>query len=275
MVVENVQKNDAFEMIFTRKSSCEISLMVAMIFVSILLVLPAPAQEAKEKFYSDQEYKKLLQGGYLERSNFYPEGNSGQLQLLLICIDRGDADILEKLLDAVPDFVNVTEHGSRCSPVHWAAFKGDTNILLLLFKRHADIKKKGTNWGITPLHIARDAKTAEFLIQHGADVEAKAAINQTPLMWAAKRGNFEVAKCLIEKGAKLEAKDENGSTALYLAETYGRTNVVHLLISKGAIPLEPGKHNLRPEVIAGIFSGAGAEHPFAESTLIYGKPAEK
>ena len=246
---------------------------IATLFL-FLLILNIPAQESKGKYYSDQEYKKLIEGGYLEPSNFYPDGNSGQLQLLIMCIDRGDAKVLEKLLDAVPDFVNVNEGGSRCSPVHWAAFKGDTNILAVLVKKRADVKKKGTNQEITALHIARDAKTAKFLIQHGADVEAKDTLGQTPLMWAAKRGNPDVAGCLIENGAKLEAKGKNGSTALYLAETYGQTNLVHLLVSKGAVPLKPGKHEFRPEAIAGIFSGAGADHPFAESTLIYGKATE-
>lgn len=247
---------------------------IALIILSLSLVLRGFGQEERGKYYSDQEYKKLLQGGYLERSNFYPEGNSGQLQLLIMCIERGDTNALEKLFDAVPDFVNVNEGGSRCSPVHWAAFKGDTNILAVLVRRHADIKKKGTNWDITALHIARDAKTAEFLIQHGADIESTNTLGQTPLMWAAKRGNLDVTQCLVEQGAKLETKDRNGSTALYLAKSHGQTNVAHLLINKGAIPLELGKHVLRPELVAGIFSGAGAEHPFAESTLIYGKPME-
>ena len=247
---------------------------IAIMILSSWLVLDVPAQESKGTYYSDKEDEKLVQGGYLERSNFYPSGNSGQLQLLVMCIDRGDTSVLERLLDAVPDFANCNERASRCSPVHWAAFKGDTNVLGVLVKKQADVKRKGTNWDISALHIARDAKTANFLIQHGADIEAKAANGQTPLMWAAKRGNVELAHVLIEKGASLEAKDENESTALYLAETYGRTNAARLLISKGAIPLGPGRHELRPELVAGNFSGAGSEHPFAERTLIHGTPVE-
>jgi len=82
---------------------------------------------------SDAEYERLKRQ-CLAPSVFCPGGNSGQLCLLIMSIDRGDSHTLAKLLDAVPEFVNVTEHGSRCSPVHWASFRGDTNILAVLIE---------------------------------------------------------------------------------------------------------------------------------------------
>jgi hypothetical protein len=137
----------------------------------LLLSCSGWAGETGGGYYSDQEYKKLR--SYTAPSNFYPDGNSGQLQMLIMCIERGDIAILEELLNGVPDFANVSEGGSRCSPVHWAPFKGDTNVLAVLLKHKADIKKKGTNWDISALHIARNAATAEFLLQHGAELESK------------------------------------------------------------------------------------------------------
>src|ERR1035437_903796 len=261
-----------FKMKSSKKLNWANKFIAGIALASILFTSPAMAQERKGKYYSDQEYNKLIQGGFLERSNFYPDGNSGQLQLLVMCIDRGDAATLEKLLDAAPDFANVSEGFSGCSPAHWAAFKGDTNILSVLVRRHADIKKKGTNWEITPLHIARDAKTAEFLIQHGADIEAKTGTGQTPLMWAAKHSNSEVAQCLLANGAKLEVEDKNKSTALYLADSYGQTNLARFLLSKGAIPLNSGKHELRPEVAVGSWLTIDEDFPFAQGKLISGYP---
>jgi ankyrin repeat protein len=239
----------------------------------LLLAYSGWAAETRGKYYSDQEYKELR--SYTAPSNFYPDGNSGQLQLLIMCIDRGDVPVLDELLNGVPNFSNVTEHGSRCSPVHWAAFKGDTNVLRVLSKHKADFKKKGTNWDIAALHIARNAAAAEFLLQHGAELESKDVHGQTPLMWAAKRGNLEVVQCLLAHGAEVNTRDERDRTALLLASASGFTNIVELLIKKGAIPqTTPGKENPVYDMTVGIFSGAGAEHPFAESTLIYGKPAE-
>ncbi len=245
--------------------------VAAEIIALFLLAYPAQSAESGGTYYSDAEYEKLQ--SYAKRSNFYPDGNSGQLQLLVMCIDRGDAAVLEKLLNAVPNFANVCEGGSRCSPAHWAAFKGSTNLLAVLVKHGADLRKKGTNWEISPLHIAKDAKTAFYLLDHGADLESKAVYGQTPLMWAAKRGDPELIECLLKRGAKINAKDKNGRTALCFAEESGRTNNAALLTSKGAVPLSVSeKQKLRPEVVAGIFSGAGAEHPFAETRLIYGEP---
>jgi ankyrin repeat protein len=247
---------------------------VTKIFLPLfLLVLYGRAAEPEGKYYSDQEYLKLK--GYAAPSNFYPDGNSGQLQLLIMCIDRGDVVVLENLLNAVPNFANVTEGGSRCSPVHWAAFKGNTNVLGVLLKHGADIKKKGTNWKISALHIARDANTAEFLLLHGADLECKEVHGQTPLMWAAKSGNSEVAECLVGHGAKLDIKDERGRTALDFADAWGHTNVVSLLLSNGASSsTNKEKKNAIYDLTLGNFSGAGAEHPFAERTLINGSPVK-
>ncbi len=242
--------------------------------LALLLVPSAWCGQAEGRYYSDEEYKKLQ--GYAQPSSFYPDGNSGQLRLLIMCIDRGDVAVLDKLLNAAPNFANVVEGGSRCSPVHWATFKGDTNVLGVLVRHSADIKKKGTNWKITPLHIARDAKTAEFLLRHGADVESKEVHRQTPLMWAAKRGNPEVAAFLIAHGAKLDSTDERGRSALAFAKTWGHTNIVAMLVAKGATSSAEGnKESNIFEVTAGSFSGAGAEHPFAESTLIHGAPVER
>ena len=232
------------------------------------------SEKPKGDYHSDQRYREL-KAGYLGRSNFYPDGNSGQLQLLIMCIDRGDAPVLAKLLESVPDFVNVCEHGSRCSPVHWASFKGDTNILAVLITKGADINKKGTNWEVTPLHLAHDATTADFLIDRGAEVEAAAQWGQTPLIWHSRRGDLDTVKSLVRHGARVNAKDQNGRTALLCASEAGRTNIVQFLELSGARSLtEAERKALGPEVIAGIFSGAGAEHPFAESTLIYGAPTK-
>src|SRR5438309_7380973 len=80
------------------------------LFVLLVLAACTALVEAQD-YKSDQEYQKLKH--YIERTSFYPDGNSGQLQLLVMCIDRGDVVILDQLLDAAPDFANVTEGMSR------------------------------------------------------------------------------------------------------------------------------------------------------------------
>jgi len=236
------------------------------ILVLTLSIWCAEAQDYK----SDKEYEKLK--SYASPSSFYPDGNSGQLQLLVVCVDRGDCGLLDKLLNAAPKFVNVNEGMSDCSPIHWAAFKGDTNTLALLLKHGADIKKKGTNWEISALHLAHDSQTAEFLLDCGADLESQDIHGQTPLMWASKQGDAELVETLIKHGARLEQHDKNDWTALEFAQTFSHSNVVALLSAKGASPSRKSKSDFPFEAVAGSWLRYGTNHPFAQDTLVYGTP---
>jgi ankyrin repeat protein len=194
------------------------------------------------EYYSDARYKRLIREGYLERSSFYPDGNANQRDLLIMAVQRGDTNVLAKLLVAAPAMVKESDI------LIWASYRGDTNILAMLAPGAADVNRKHTNLGITPLHVARNAVTAEFLVLFGADIEAREDFRQTPLMYAAKNGNMGVAKYLLAKGASLEAKDWNGSTPLYIAVECQQTNFANFLLSKGAVPLKSGSVELRPEI---------------------------
>lgn len=57
----------------------------------------------------------------------------------------------------------------------------------------------------------------EFLIEKGADVNAKDNDGKTPLMFASAFDNSRVVKLLIGKGADVNAKDNGGWSALIYA----------------------------------------------------------
>lgn len=240
------------------------------IFLLMLGLAPSIRVAEAQDYKSDLEYEKLKP--FAARSNFYPDGNSGQLELLVMCIDRGDIELLDKLLDAAPDFANVNEGMSDCPPIFWASFKGNTNVVAALLRHGADIKKKGTNWEISALHIARDSQTAEFLLDHGADIEFMDIHGQTPLMWAAKHGNMDVAETLIKYGAQLDKHDQADWTALELAQAFGHSDVVAFLKAKGAAPSRKKKQDFPIEAVVGSWLQYGTNHPFAQTTLVYGNP---
>ena len=54
----------------------------------------------------------------------------------------------------------------------------------------------------------------EERIQHGADLECRDAINQTPLITATDGASFAVFSVLLARGANIHARDEIGETAL-------------------------------------------------------------
>ena len=72
------------------------------------------------------------------------------------------------------------------------------------------------------------------LIDSGADVDARDANGDTPMIVAAFLGLNETVKLLIEKGADVNAKNNLGSTALIEAATANKIETVELLLTSGA-----------------------------------------
>ena len=70
---------------------------------------------------------------------------------------------------------------------------------------------------------------SEYLIEKGADVNAKDGFQMTCLIWAASNGNIEMVKLLLKKGADKNAKTPEGMTALISAKQEGHTQVMRLL----------------------------------------------
>lgn len=56
-----------------------------------------------------------------------------------------------------------------------------------------------------------------YLIEHGANVNARSNIQSTPLMIASFCNNKNVVKCLIQHGANVDPRDETGFTAVHYA----------------------------------------------------------
>ena len=54
------------------------------------------------------------------------------------------------------------------------------------------------------------------------------------MSWAALLDNTEIARFLIEKGADVNAKSRDGSTPLHSTAFLGRAEIAELLIQKGA-----------------------------------------
>ncbi|MBN2384616.1 ankyrin repeat domain-containing protein [bacterium] len=69
----------------------------------------------------------------------------------------------------------------------------------------------------TPLHYAAlvgNEKIIAYLLDHGADIEARDQIKRSTLHWAAAYGRPEVCKLLLDRGADKNSEDETGMTAM-------------------------------------------------------------
>ena len=77
-------------------------------------------------------------------------------------------------------------------------------------------------------------KCFEMLIAAGADVNAKASLDRTPLMRALSKRHGKYVKKLIEAGADVNLEDLNGNTPLSTAALKGQQKYMELLLTLGA-----------------------------------------
>lgn len=120
--------------------------------------------------------------------------------------------------------------------LHWAAEKGNAEIIRLLIERGADVNAPDRA-KLTPLHMAAGIgalETVRHLLKAGADPNVRARDQQTPLHNACRGGNLEIAQALLAAGARLELKNEEGNTPLLVAAGHAYPTVVAALLAAGA-----------------------------------------
>jgi ankyrin repeat protein len=104
--------------------------------------------------------------------------------------------------------------------------------------------------GYTPLDLAEFAsahsKLVQLLVEHGADVNARAASGATPLFWAVMRDQKDDVKFLLDHGANPNIPDTYGDTILDCALHLGFQSTVGLLVDKGADVNAADQNSIRP-----------------------------
>jgi len=162
-------------------------------------------------------------------------GNASAADSLANLIQQGDRMGALAAIRAGAD-VNAPQ-GDGTTPLHWAVYKVDAELVALLLERGA--RANAVNkYGSSPLAEAvklADARLVGRLLDAGADPEAPNADGQTALMLAARAGALDVAKALVEHGASVNAKETwRGQTALMWAADGNFPEVAQFLIAKGA-----------------------------------------
>lgn len=89
-----------------------------------------------------------------------------------------------------------------------------------------------TPLAITCIHAS--LRTAQLLLDHGANTDARDINKRTPLHYTAEYDSLSVARLLIDKKVIIDAKDESGDTPLHYAVTYARYAIAELLLQNGA-----------------------------------------
>ena len=114
----------------------------------------------------------------------------------------------------IPSFDNLKPKGDS---IWSAAAEGNLNSVKKYLAKGLDINAKGGSLKSSALLSATlydQVKMAEFLIQNGADVNAKGDDGGTALHAAAFLGQYEIAKLLIQNGADVDARNNEGETVI-------------------------------------------------------------
>ncbi len=118
--------------------------------------------------------------------------------------------------------LNLAAAGGKLECLRWPLDKG------------ADIERKHYLGGSPFFEATRNNQIAALEILHnaGANREARDGDQNTPLIIAAKAGKFEAVEWLLDHGADIHAKAERGKTALDWAKANGHQKIVELLQSR-------------------------------------------
>ncbi|CAF3400425.1 unnamed protein product [Rotaria socialis] len=143
-------------------------------------------------------------------------------------------------------FFNRLDPETKLTALHYAARFHHLDICEYLIKNcEADVNKAGED-GMTPLHyiarfrVEKDSpadsygNVIQYLIHHGANINACDIFQATPLHHACERNNVKCAEILISKNANIAAVDRQNMQPLHGACFYGSLDTARLLIEHGA-----------------------------------------
>ena len=143
--------------------------------------------DAIKNYKQDINHKILWYG-----NEFCPEQS-----LLSAASQYGRIDIVNKLINMGAKVDDQDEYGS--TPLHYACFKKNIDVIKALLDAGADINKKAMK---------------PFVRLAGIGTDKYTGTHETPLHNACAKGNLEVVKYLVSRGAILDAVDKYGKTPI-------------------------------------------------------------
>ncbi|XP_065835605.1 putative ankyrin repeat protein RF_0381 isoform X2 [Oscarella lobularis] len=168
-----------------------------------------------------------------KRCNRLAETTLGRGALTLAVI-AGQFEMTKKLVEMGFD-VNKPCDKAGGTSLHWAAAKGSAQIATFLIDNGANLEAKMKN-GFTPIMEAvmlANIEVIGLLISKGCDVRAEDKDGEGLLHWAAFANCPKIAEQLIANGLNIELRSDRGETPFLVACRYGSAACVDLLISKG------------------------------------------
>ncbi|UOY06315.1 ankyrin repeat domain-containing protein [Muricauda sp. SCSIO 64092] len=204
-----------------------------------------------------------------------------EVKRIIEFISRGRTDYIFQLFKK--DNWKELLHNGPVKPMQWLVYYNDTTALKAVLEYGGTLESIDLNEELGNAAFFGHWKVCDFLINHGADVNAIIdKTNETPLHNALTKAGrpyyYYVVKLLVEKGANVNAKTlpgvetgafmrdvrTKGETPLHRAAAYADERTISFLIENGAdktekdangdSPLSWASEHLRPGTILSLLS---------------------
>ncbi|MFC1483969.1 ankyrin repeat domain-containing protein [Candidatus Neomarinimicrobiota bacterium] len=124
----------------------------------------------------------------------------------------------------------------EAAEIHDAVRQGNLETVVQLIQTDPSLVNQRMERGYSPLHWAvnrNDTAITRYLVDHGADLEAKDADGDTPLHWTAYYNRLANCRILVSAGADLNSLNNLEVTPLLAAIESANSAVARLLIQAG------------------------------------------
>jgi uncharacterized protein len=139
------------------------------------------------------------------------DGSEGRESPLIAAASLGAGRVARVLIDAGANLEATGLFGARA--LHWAAWTGEASIVEMLIERGAELEKKCSEFGATPL----------FWAVHGYGPDGARE----------KHGQVAAARALIAAGAKVATANKAGESAVEMSKRCARQDMYDLLSQSG------------------------------------------